>query len=296
MNTNSKRDTLFGTIAVVISSVAFGTQPTLCSIIIDKGVPESVVYMYFSLLAAGTFALFCRCTGLSLKVPFKMFLQIAAMAFVGHTLMEMAFSLSFRYIPVSMTVLFHFSYPAIVILIMAAVFKQKLTGIKIGAIVLAFAGVFLITDVSSSISFMGCFLAVASGLFYGIYIIANDRSSAADLPAPIVLFYFMLCSCFFLFIINLVTGAPMGFPSVSAAVLTALGSQTGCALPFFAMTYGVRRLGASRTVLLNNLEPLVGVVFSTLVLGLPVTFKMVMASICILGCSVLSGFVQDEKE
>lgn len=257
-----------GSLFVVLSSVFFGINPILATILQRGGWSNSAVLMNFQIFGALYLLIPIRLQKLSLRISRR---ELAAALLLGGGTYWATNSLlqaSYRLLPSpGLATVFHFVYPVVVMVIMALFFGEKITLTKLGCIAIALCGIFLITDITGGTSsgyLLGVILALASGTTYAVYIVSNDKSAAKTLPPQVLTFYVMIGG-------TICTAVNMLFSH--DFVLSLEGSMPIFALlqslcPFMAlltMAAGIRRIGPTRASVINMLEPVASVLISALV-------------------------------
>ena len=84
-----------------------------------------------------------------------------------------------------------FVYPVLVAIIMAVVFKEKVSPVTMFSIALAFVGISLLckSPGGQTLSLVGITFVFLSSLSYAIYIVGVNRSSLKDMPIAKLTFY-----------------------------------------------------------------------------------------------------------
>ena len=146
---------------------------------------------------------------------------------------------------------------------------------------------------------IGLVMAIASAFTYGIYLVANEKGPANDLPIEVKLFYVSLPATVVFSVLAPATGtlmAPSGGVTGWFMVIGGSGLFTVCG--YFLMMFGISRLGASTAAFISMVEPIVSVVFGTiwfkdpLTVGIVVGGRLVLTSILLI---TIDGY-QKSKE
>lgn len=177
-------------------------------------------------------------------------------------------------IPVGVVTMIQFMYPTVVTVAMATIFREKLTKKKIGTVLLAIAGLVLVSDISGgSVDKRGILLALCASFTYAFYIISNERSCISGLPLPVKLTYAGL-GCSVVFGIVACSGAGMGFPNTQMSCIIMLVTCLGNMAAYYLIALGISRIGALRASLIDMMEPVFSVLFSFLVYHDKITLTM----------------------
>ena len=169
----------------------------------------------------------------------------------------------------SVAVVLLYTSPVFIMLLSAVIFRERITAVKIIALVMTFAGCALTAGLSGSAGLTPFVLltGLASGLFYGLYTIfgrfALNRYSTMTVTA-------------FTFAAGFLGSLPVGKPaetvrlvfSSGQVILLCLGIGIVCTvLPYFLYTWGLARMESGKAAILVAVEPLVGAVIGMTVFG-----------------------------
>jgi drug/metabolite transporter (DMT)-like permease len=183
------------------------------------------------------------------------------------------------------------SYPAITTLLELLVYKEKPSIYKIAGIVIAVAGVYLVSYTDNSIreknQLAGNIILIATGIVWAFYNFTT-RKVVNKYPAITLSFYQTVIgtACFI----------PLAFfekdswaipTAISLSALIYLGVLCSVAA-FMLYNFGLRKLSASTAVSLMNLVPIFGAVFSILILHESVSLRQVMGGAIVIAGVMLS--------
>lgn len=162
-----------------------------------------------------------------------------------------------------------FVYPIMVALIMAFVFKEKVTLQTAFCIVMALGGIGLLYKNSdgSTLDFVGTVLVFISALSYAIYIVAVNQTALKNVATLKVTFYVLLFGLS-LFLVRLGINENLLLPSkwylwgnlLSLAIFPT-------AISFLCTTSSIQYIGSTPTAILGALEPVTAIFFGITVFG-----------------------------
>ena len=186
-----------------------------------------------------------------------------------------------------------FVYPIMVALIMAFVFKEKLTLQTVLCIALALGGIGLLykTADGSTLSLTGTALVMVSALSYAVYIVGINQSSLKHVATLKVTFYVLLFGVT-LFLGRILYGGDLILPEkwylwgnliALAVFLTAIS--------FLCTTGAIQYIGSTPTAILGALEPVTAILFGITVFGERLTLResLGLALIITAVTSVIAG-------
>ena len=153
-----------------------------------------------------------------------------------------------------------YTAPTIVMLLSAVFFRERITPIKLAALVLAFAGCALVSGVGGgeSLTLRGVLFGLGSGLGYALYSIFARFALNRGYSSTTVNLY----SCLLAAIgAALIFGWRDTFAAASAswgsALFCLLAGAVTCFLPYYFYTYGLTGLETGKASILASVEPVV---------------------------------------
>ena len=162
----------------------------------------------------------------------------------------------------SVAVILLYTSPVFIMLLSALLFKEKVTIIKLIALIMTFGGCVMVAGIShgKSISPMIIVIGLASGLFYGLYTIFGRHALKK---------YDSLTVTVYTFIFGLIGTLPIGnadlvirtISNQTKLILWCIGIGIVCTvLPYFLYTWGLARMESGKAAIIVAVEPLVGAV------------------------------------
>ena len=253
-----------GPILIVISAVSFGALPIFARLAYAAGATPTTVLLLRFVLAAVVmvFVMIVR------RIPFprgRVLLGLVLMGGLGYVGQSFAYFTALTMASAGLVALLLYLYPAIVTLLSAFIFKDRLTLTKMGAVLLALVGTVLTIGPTGGGRTLGIMLGIAAAVIYSIYILAGSRITpqAGSIPSSTIV---MISAA--LVYSGIVTVQGPAFPVTplgwAAIVAIALISTVLAIVAFFA---GLERIGPSRASTISTFEPVVSVVLAALVLG-----------------------------
>jgi drug/metabolite transporter (DMT)-like permease len=200
---------------------------------------------------------------------------------------------AYRLLNVSLATLIYYAGPMLVMLFSPLLFREKLTGLKIAAVVLVAFGLLLISGsiAAGGLSIRGLLTAAASALFYAALIVFNKRihrtsglQTAAvelDVAFVVVLVYVLLTA---------------GLPHPTRADLPwlLLISLVNTGLAYLLYFSGLQRLPAQSVALISYIDPVSALFFSAFFLHESMTALQIAGAVLIIGGAVF-GEVRGKK-
>lgn len=224
-----------------------------------------------------------RARGRSFKVNRKETLTLIVMGLlVAVSSLTLFQSYNFMEAGIASTILF--VYPIMVAVIMALVFKEKISLQTALCMALALGGIALLYKGpdGATLSLIGTVLALASALTYAIYIVGINQTTLRNTATLTVTFYVLVFGVS-LFIIRLLTGVELTTPShwYMWANILAL-SIFPTAISFLCTTSAIQYIGSTPTAILGALEPVTAIFFGITVFGERMTAREGLGIVMIL--------------
>ena len=204
-------------------------------------------------------------------------------------------NVAYTMIPVGFTTMIHFFYPALVTMIMVILFKEKFTWKKLGAIVISIIGLALISGGDFSGNKIGIVIALITAFAYAFYMIANDKTSARNVPLMVRSFYLNLFVILTAIVTNVVTKKavmPEGVVNIGLSILVGVMLCSAIVM----LNAGISRLGAGKASFINMLEPITSLVVSTIVFKYTISVTAILGALLIIGSLILVAKGDDEQD
>lgn len=223
-------------------------------------------------------------------------IRVAISGLLGITLY-----FTFENIGVSMTsasqaALIVASFPAVTTLLEFFIYRSKPSLNKVLGIIMALIGVAILTHISidgRANSLWGNSMLIGAGIVWAFYnFITRDLTNKYS--AMTLTYYQMLTGTIWFLPFVIIEGEPWKMPSITSASAFFYLSFTCSVAAFLLYNFGLKRLSASVSVSLMNLVPVLGLVFSVLILKEAVSFIQIIGGmIVIIGVKLSS--IQKEK-
>lgn len=283
MHTKSTKGYLFA----VLSAVIYGCMPLMSKFIYADGVdPFTLVFLrnFFSLIPLGTLAYIEQKT---LKVPAKALPSIGIIAVLGCCFTPMLLFSSYRFIPSGTATVFHFIYPAIVMIGGVLFLRQKLQAISVLSMLLCLAGIFLFYTPQHKLNLTGSVLAFSSAFTFAAYVLLLSGFDSRKASGFLFNFYITLTSTVVSLIICLATNRlslPSSIQGWGLCVLFSLLVTTGAVVLFQHSTF---LIGGEKVSILSTLEPITSVLIGTLLFKEPFGFRVLLGTALVVLASIL---------
>ena len=264
----------------MLSAAIYGFTPILARMAFDGGANGITVMFLRGVLPLPLLFIILKSRKIPLH-PGRNWKSLAVTGVFGVGLTVLLLYMSYSYISVGMATTLHFTYPVLVSLSSRMIFKDKIGGWKIAALILCTLGIVMFIDGGDTIYATGVVMSLLSGVTYTLVMLGIGKSGLRTFDSMKLTFWFNVCMAITSGLFGLATGrlglslAPMAwFLCTVVALLTTL-----CALPL--LQRGIQLVGESTAAILSTLEPITGVVLGILVLGETISFPKIV------GCSLV---------
>ena len=275
---------LRGTLCGIGAAVCYGTNPLGAINLYNDGISASATLFY-------RFALACLTLGIMMAVQRKSFavtrreLGILALlgVFMSTSSTTLYFSFLFMDVGVASTLLF--VYPVI----MATMFKEKVTKTTILAITLALAGIALLnrSGDGTALSLWGVTLVMLSSLTYAVYIVVVNKSPLRMSSVKLT-FYVLFFGMFTILGYTLVLGEQIQWLTTPRQWAYALQlAWVPTVLSLVLMAVSVRDIGSTPTAIMGAIEPITAVAIGVVCFGENFTMRLAAGMVLILTAVIL---------
>ncbi|NRT34738.1 EamA family transporter [Clostridium beijerinckii] len=218
-------------------------------------------------------------------------MRIALSGFLGITLYFAIENIGVSMTSSSNSALIVASFPAVTTLLEFFIYHSKPNIKKVLGIILAIIGVAVLTQINvdgNSKSMLGNIILIGAGIVWAFYnFITRDLTNKYS--AMTLTYYQMLAGFIFFLPFVIIEGKTWRMPTMtSASALIYL--SVGCSIVAFLLyNLGLRKLSASISVSLMNLVPVLGLIFSILILHESVSTVQILGGVIVIIGVILSS-------
>lgn len=275
---------LQGALLVVGSSLAFGAMAIFARYAYAAGV-DAISLLFLRFAVAGVVML-----GILLLRGIKfpkgnILLGYMLMGSVGYVAQSYSYFTALTLASASLVALLLYTFPAMVALLETFLFKQKLSPLKLIALVMSLAGVALTIGFDIQGKPLGVILALAAAVIYSLYILTGNQlaGKVSVLASSTVI---MLSAGVVFGGLTLIQGfhPPVSLEGWLAIAGIVIISTIFAMLSFFA---GLERIGATNAAMLSTFEPVTTVILAGLFLNESVGLSTLLGGGLILGAALL---------
>ena len=272
-----------GFILGAIAAASYGMNPLFTLPLYSAGMSVDTVLFYRYSLAVIVLGIMMKFQKQSFAIKRVDVLPLCIMGLL-FAFSSLFLFMSYDYMDAGIASTILFVYPVLVAIIMAVVFKEKVSPITMFSIALAFVGISMLCKSPSgqTLSLVGITFVFLSSLSYAIYIVGVNRSSLKDMPIAKLTFYVLLFGLS-VYVVRLqfctelqVIPTPMlWINAVSLAVFPTV-------ISLVTMTKAIHYIGSTPTAILGALEPVTALFFGVLVFGEQLTPRIILGILMVI--------------
>ncbi|HOS70606.1 MAG TPA: EamA family transporter [Bacillota bacterium] len=192
-----------------------------------------------------------------------------------------------------------YTAPAIVMVFSIILFKEKLTGRKVAALILTFIGCVFVTGVikgKQDISPLGILAGMGSGFGYALYSVFGRYALRKYDPITVTFYTFVFASVG-LIPISDIKGLFCLLSNTGAFCNAILLGLAATVLPFLLYTKGLSCLETSKASIIATIEPVVATVIGIILFGEPITiYKIIGVFLVVFAVSILEQKKENVQE
>lgn len=263
-NPSFRRNRIVGMLLIVLSAIGFGAMSIFTRYAYAAGADLYGV-LITRFWGAGLALLAIAYVRKLAWPPLPSIARLAALGGIGYVGMSYCYFSALNYVSASLASLLLYVYPTIVTMLAALFLRERITAVKLGALLLCSLGTALtigpnLSGSADRISVLGIGLALAAAVIYASYITLSMEITQRIDPVIITVVVCLAAGAVFtlLALVRAAAGIPPQFPQTASGWLgiagVTIGSTVIAATTFFA---GLKRLGASQSAMLSTLEPAV---------------------------------------
>lgn len=273
---------------ILLSGVLWGTTGVFITYLREAGFDPFQIVFLRSALSTVLLGLFLLITDRKkFKFKLKDIWIFIGTGIVSLMIFTVCNQIAIQYCSMSIASALLYTSPAFIMIFSAFLFKEKLTGRKVTAIIVTIMGCFLVSGLltpGAEVSTIGVIAGIMSGLCYGLYSIFG-RYGVEKYDTLTVTFYtFLLVTIATIPLANL-SGIPEVVTSTNGSILPLmlLFGPVTCLSPYLAYTAGLKGTEPGTAGILATLEPVVSTILSIIIFHEIMNWQKVLGIVMILG-------------
>lgn len=289
----SLRAALIGASLVVLSAVGFSGKAVLAKVLYRMGVdPLSVIGLRMGFSFPVFAALAIRTEWRSPRLRTSELAAVLALGGIGYYASVYGDFAGLAYISAGLERLVMFTYPTLVVVMAAFAFKQRISRLQLGCLLLTYAGIALAFRAEaprpSRDLFLGAALVFASAFCYAAYLVAGTKY-IHRLGAQRFTSLALSAACGSALVHAAVERRSLLGFSPSVYWLALLMAMASTVMPAFALSLGIRRIGPGPAAVLGTTGPVSTLFLAHVALGEPLTLvQLAGATLVVAGATLVA--------
>ena len=278
---------LRGYLFVIASAVIFGSMPLMARHIYADGVNSISLVLFRNILSLPMLALAAVLSGKSLKVNIAAIPSMTFIGMLGCAITPLLLFSSYNYVASGTATVFHFVYPAVVVLFEIVFMKSRARLGSIVSLALCILGICTFYTPGEAISPLGSSLALLSGVTYALYIVFLGKFKYKEISGFVFSFYVSLISSVIMLIVCLCSGElcfPESFGGWVLTALFAMAVNVGAVVLFQRGTFIV---GGERASILSTFEPITSIIVGAIFFDEEIIWRTVLGALLVISASAL---------
>lgn len=276
-----------GYLYAILSAVIYGCMPLMAKYIYDDGVSPMTLVLLRNALALPVLAVLAYRQSKSLKIPAGALPSLGICSLMGCCVTPILLFSSYRFIASGTATVFHFIYPAVVVLAGMLLLGKKVSWANLFCVLLCVLGIALFYTPGEPLDWRGSALALLSGVTYSVYVLALSGFRYRQVSGFVFCFYVALIASVLMLVICIASGQLCLPKSILGWALCALFAVSITAGAVALFQRGTFLIGGERTSILSTLEPTTSVFVGVLVFHEPLGLRVLLGSVLVIAASVL---------
>jgi drug/metabolite transporter (DMT)-like permease len=251
---------------IIVSALSFGSISVLTVLTTSAGVPLLTAMVWRYLLGAALLGVVTPLKEIR-SIRRRRIVQLMLIGGCGQALITYLSLHALEYIPVGPLAFLFYTYPAWVALLAAVRRTERLTPVRVWALVLALAGVTIMVGApTEKLNPIGVLLALASALLYSAYLpgLEHVQEGIPTLHAT----FLLIAGAAISFLLAALFAGELFLPEGTAVwVNILLLAIVSTVIAFSALIKGLSVLGPVRTAIIATVEPFFTAMLGILILG-----------------------------
>ena len=290
-----KSTLLKGYLFTILSAVIYGCMPLMAKHIYANGINSISLVFFRNFFAIPLVAFLAFKQNKSFAIPKKALPEITLLAIFGCCVTPLLLLSSYNFIASSVATVFHFIYPAAVVLFSVLFMKQKANFKTILCVLLCVCGICLFYTPGEPLDIRGAAFAIISGITFAVYICLLSAFRYKNIPSFLFTFYVIFISSIFLFFFCIFTNTLTIPTNLTGWLLSILFANLISAGAVVLLQAGTFIIGGERASILSTLEPITSIILGLLFLGEGITPLTACGAILVILASILIAVFDAKK-
>lgn len=265
-----------GELCIVASAIGFSLMPVFAKTAYRGGANVTTVLLFRFMFAVLFIWAYIFVKKINFKLKLKQIIMLMILGSIMYSGSAITLFNAYKLISAGVAQVLIFTYPAWVLVISALFFKEKVSSIKIYAIVLSIIGTAVVAYTpGQKFNTLGIVLALIGAITYALYVSFIDHGEFENVHPIVMTGYILLFANFSFLVYGLSKGELNLSFSSWAWIPIAMLAFFSTSLAILAFCTGAKLIGSGRAAIVSTLEPISTFIFSYIFLGENVTYNMI---------------------
>ncbi|MDA8234182.1 MAG: DMT family transporter [Clostridia bacterium] len=282
-----------GTLLIIISATGFAFLAIFVKYAYAAGLNTLTMLSIRFLIAAVIMWVIVWARKENPRIDRKKIVQLAMLGVMGYGVMSGFYFNAVNLVPAAIASIILYTYPLLVTLLAAWMFKEAITRTKLLSLVISSLGLVMVVGVAfDGLNPKGLLYAAMAAVVYSLYIVYSNKLVGRVNPM-LVTTYVITSAAVVLTLITLVSGSvvlPTGSQGWWSLLGIAVFSTVIAILTFFQ---GMSIVGPSQASIISTLEPVVTALAAFLLLAEKVSVTQFLGGLLVIGAVIL---IQKDEE
>ena len=281
------------TLLIVLSGAFWGSMGIFVRYFNGYGVQSMEIVEIRAICALVTMFLFILIKDRSLfKINIKHLWCFIGTGVVGIMFFNWCYFTTIKATSLSVAAVLMYTAPIFVMLISALLFKEKITVIKVIALVMAFVGCMLVGGVFAGeavLNAKGLIVGIMAGVGYALYTVFTRYAVNYGYSPMTIMFYTFLCGAITgLFLADFeIIGTFIAISPVKLVIISLIMGLVTTAIPNVLYTFGLQNVDNGRASVMASVEPVMATIYGIFIFHEIPTFIGFVGIILVLGALTL---------
>lgn len=283
---SSRRSLLFGVLILAVANICFSAKAVIIKLMYRYEVStQSVIAlrMLFSLPVYVAVAWYLHRRTNNVQLTRNEWMAISGLGILSYYVSSMLDFWGLKYVTAGVERLILYTYPTIVLLLSAVLFKKTVTRVQYAALLLTYAGVVLAFVAEKGLGdqrnlLLGGALIFACAITYSFYVVYTGEYVHKVGSAKFTCYAVMAATVPALIQSYLHDGMDLFHFPRQVYILSGWISMVSTVLPTFLVVEGIRIVGANNSGIIGLIGPVATIVLGYVFLGEPITPLQVLGT------------------
>ena len=225
--------------------------------------------------------------------------QLSTLAVVGgaaHFLTTQCYFNALKYVPISIQIMFFYTYPFMVNVLSVLLFGEKMNWGQLVSLAASFIGIFMTVSLDDMrLNGIGILFSIGAAVCQTAYILLLGRRNVAEVDSLVIGAYSSVFAFLSFLIFSLAKGelrADLALPCWAGIAGMAVFTTAGGAV---ALALGIKLIGGAKAAIISVFEPIEAILLGVLLFHERLTLRGTVGIALVMGAIVLVNYTQTKN-